>query len=138
MRKIYGFWKVVIIDTLGVLFMVAALLTGWLPGPGGVPLFIIGLSLLAVNHAWAKRYTELARQYADRLGDYVFVKDVRFQVAYDVLGPVLIGVGGWLLLRHSAVWMVSLGISACFLGLTLLLGNRGRWARLKKAFKRKR
>jgi hypothetical protein len=35
--------------------MVLAILLGWLPGPGGIPLFLVGLSLLAINHEWAKK-----------------------------------------------------------------------------------
>lgn len=138
MRKVYGFWKVVVVDALGVMFMVAALLTGWLPGPGGVPLFIIGLSLLSINHKWAERYITLLRQHADRLGDYVFVKDARVQVAYDAIGPLLVAVGVFLLVRHSAVWTTSLGVSGCFLGIAVILGNHGRWAQLRRRFRRKR
>ncbi len=46
-------------DALGILLLVIALLIGWLPGPGGIPLTIAGLALLAVNHNWARRWLAL-------------------------------------------------------------------------------
>ena len=38
----------------GCLFIIAAAATGWLPGPGGIPLFIVGIAILATEFAWAK------------------------------------------------------------------------------------
>ncbi|HIW31018.1 MAG TPA: PGPGW domain-containing protein, partial [Candidatus Luteococcus avicola] len=35
--------------------MVAAALTGWLPGPGGIPLFLMGLAVWASEFEWAHR-----------------------------------------------------------------------------------
>jgi putative transmembrane protein PGPGW len=37
------------------LLLIAAPLTGWLPGPGGIPLFIAGLAVLASEFEWAQR-----------------------------------------------------------------------------------
>ncbi len=55
-------WKAVpatirkpIIMIIGVIFIIAAGLTGWLPGPGGIPLFLVGIAILATEFAWAKR-----------------------------------------------------------------------------------
>jgi hypothetical protein len=137
MRKILRFWKVIILDILGVAFMLAGLLTGWLPGPGGIPLFIIGLSLLAVNHEWAERYIDLLKKHANHLGEFIFVSNPRIQQAYDILAPIVISVGIFMLIRHSALWMVSLGIFATFMGITFLLGNRHRYKRIKKKLLKK-
>lgn len=40
---------------VGLVFIVAAGATGWLPGPGGIPLFLIGVAVLATEFAWADR-----------------------------------------------------------------------------------
>jgi hypothetical protein len=40
---------------LGWALMIAAPLIGWLPGPGGLILFPIGLALVLKNSLWAKR-----------------------------------------------------------------------------------
>jgi hypothetical protein len=40
---------------IGALFILAAAATGWLPGPGGIPLFLIGVAILATEFEWAER-----------------------------------------------------------------------------------
>lgn len=40
---------------IGLLFVIASALTGWLPGPGGLPLFLIGIAILATEFEWAMR-----------------------------------------------------------------------------------
>jgi hypothetical protein len=137
MRKIVSFWKILLLDTLGVIFMVGALFLGWLPGPGGIPLFIIGLSLLAINHEWAERHKVRLREFAEQIGDYIFVDKPLFQLAYDVLGGLLLGGGLGLLIHYHTGWKITLSISLMGAGLTLLLGNRQRWAHFKKSLNRK-
>jgi hypothetical protein len=44
-----------VLIVLGWALVVAAPLIGWLPGPGGLILFPIGLALVLKNSAWAKR-----------------------------------------------------------------------------------
>ncbi len=136
MRRVIKFWHIVLLDTLAVIFIIGSIATGWLPGPGGIPLFLIGLGLLSLNHAWAERYMEFTRRSAGQVSDMVFTP--RLQLFYDVSAPLLILAGGWLLLRHSAPWLVSLGVSTTFLGIVILLGNRGRWDGLKQRLKHKR
>ena len=137
MRRLVKFWKIIVLDSLGLIFMVAALLTGWLPGPGGIPLFIIGLSLLAINHTWAQRYIDLLRQYADRLGDIIFVKNPVIQAIYDILAVLLASLATLFFVRHSALWLVSAGVFLVGIAGALFLGNRGRWHMLKRAIKHK-
>jgi hypothetical protein len=40
---------------VGALFILAAAATGWLPGPGGIPLFLVGIAILATEFVWAER-----------------------------------------------------------------------------------
>ncbi len=56
-------WVMIII---GWALMIAAPLIGWLPGPGGLVLFPLGLAILIKNSAWAKRfYTRASKRYPD-------------------------------------------------------------------------
>jgi len=123
--------KVAAFDIAGGLLMLAALLTGWLPGPGGIPLFLIGLSLIAVHHEWAQRYIDLLREYADRVSDIIFVKDPRIQFAFDCLVPLLLAGGAYLIGWHGQLWARGIGVGICALAIVVLLGNRNRYARLK-------
>jgi hypothetical protein len=56
-------WSMVI---LGWTLIVAAPLISWLPGPGGIALFIIGLGVILKHSLWAKkRYARLSRQHPE-------------------------------------------------------------------------
>jgi hypothetical protein len=51
---------------LGWALMIAAPLIGWLPGPGGLILFPIGLALVLKNSLWAKRrYAEHSKRHPE-------------------------------------------------------------------------
>lgn len=136
MRRLVRFWKIIILDTLGVVLMIAALLTGWLPGPGGIPLFLAGLGLLAINHEWAERRIELLKDYADRLGDLVFRDIPWLQATYDVVGLLGIVGGAYLIYWRPELWVLSVGVILLFLSLTTLLGNRKRFTRIKSSFRK--
>jgi hypothetical protein len=43
---------------VGSLFIIAAAATGWLPGPGGIPLFLVGVAILATEFVWAERFRD--------------------------------------------------------------------------------
>lgn len=45
------------VGVLGSALLILSLLTGWLPGPGGIPLFLIGMAVLASEFRWAHRVT---------------------------------------------------------------------------------
>lgn len=49
-----------IVLMVGTVFLVGAGLTGWLPGPGGIPLFLIGIAILATEFVWAERLQDYA------------------------------------------------------------------------------
>ncbi len=52
--------------TLGWGLIVLAPLIGWLPGPGGLILFPIGLALVIKHSPWAKRhYAQIAKRHPE-------------------------------------------------------------------------
>lgn len=135
MPRIKHYVQLVVFDTLALVAMIAALLTGWLPGPGGIPLFILGLSLLAINHEWAQRYIDLLRKYADKISDLIFIP--RLRGFFDVFAPLLLITGGSLLYLRDTIWITSLGVFLAAMGLLAFFGNRDRWARLKNSILKK-
>lgn len=44
-----------VVLTVGLLVVIASPFTGVLPGPGGIPVFLIGVAILATEFEWAKR-----------------------------------------------------------------------------------
>lgn len=135
MKKAKHYVQLIVFDTLAVLCMIGALLTGWLPGPGGIPLFIIGLSLLAINHEWAERYIDMLREYADKVSDLIFIPKLR--VFFDVLAVILLVSGLTLLIVRSVIWMTPLGAFCLGMFLLTFFGNRDRWGRLKRSVRSK-
>ena len=67
---------------LGALFIIAAGLTGWLPGPGGIPLFLIGIAILATEFAWAKRVRDKVLGIVEKCG--------RLFRRYPVYGTIIL------------------------------------------------
>lgn len=57
-----------VVLVVGVLFVVSSILTGWLPGPGGIPLFIIGVTILATEYEWATRFRNFTLNKIKQLG----------------------------------------------------------------------
>ncbi len=44
-----------IVLIVGMLIVIASPFTGVLPGPGGIPVFLIGIAILASEFEWARR-----------------------------------------------------------------------------------
>lgn len=55
----------------GTLFIIAAGLTGWLPGPGGIPLFLIGIAILATEFVWAEQLRDYLFDILKRFGGWI-------------------------------------------------------------------
>jgi len=56
---------------IGLLFVIAAGLTGWLPGPGGIPLFLIGIAILATEFVWAEKARDWILDKGRSTVDYI-------------------------------------------------------------------
>lgn len=91
-------WKVFLIDLLGCCCLILSLLTAPLPGPGGIPLFFAGLSLLSINHDWAKRLLEYLKQHGSRIADMLLRKNNTFKRLFDLVAVILIVIGGYYLI----------------------------------------
>lgn len=137
MKRVIRFWKILLFDLVGVTLMLLSIATGWLPGPGGIPLFIIGLSILSIHHEWAQKYIDKIKDYVEAIGKQVFTDDKDVQLAYDIICPIMIAAGMYLLWLYNAVWQLSLGIVLVATGITLLAGNRNRIHNLKLKLKKK-
>ena len=63
MRRVYRG----VVGFVGVALMVLAASIGWLPGPAGIPLFLLGLAILASEFEWAHRLLQRAKVEARKL-----------------------------------------------------------------------
>ncbi len=131
MNKLKKTTKIVIYDSLGVLCIIGSILFGWLPGPGGIPLFLIGLGLIATHHDWAERYITIIKKYADNIGDLVFVDTPAIQALYDSISLVLVGLSAYLLYSRPNAVLLAFGLSSGFIAILIFLRNRHRYNRIK-------
>lgn len=60
-----------IILTIGLTFVITSGLIGWLPGPGGIPLFLIGVSILATEFHWAARLRDFILAIIKQTGSWM-------------------------------------------------------------------
>lgn len=117
--------------------MLSALLTGWIPGPGGIPLALAGLALLAVHNSWAQRLHSYVLDRGSALSKLVFLENKPLQLAYDIMVSALLIIVALLALEHGAIWQVGLGAVLFCLAVFIGLMNRSRYDRLKAKLKRK-
>ncbi len=123
-------------DILGVLLIILSGLTGWLPGPGGIPLFLLGLSLLAVNHEWARRWQNLVKEHGLTFFRKLFPQDNRLvKGLYDVLTVALLAGAYLLATKAEKYFLRSLALSLSLLALFIFMSNRQRLKRLTKQFR---
>jgi uncharacterized protein (TIGR02611 family) len=57
-----------IVLIVGLLIVIASPFTGVLPGPGGIPVFLIGIAILATEFEWAKRLRDWVLKWVKMLG----------------------------------------------------------------------
>lgn len=121
----------VLIDTGGYLLILLAVLTGWLPGPGGIPLLLAGLGLLSIHNAWAMRLRDYLLAHGGKAVELLFPRNRHIQILYDLVVVLLIVFVGVLIWSQSAVWQISLAIALFFIALFIAGMNRDRINKLR-------
>jgi uncharacterized membrane protein YfcA len=122
-------------DTLAAICFIGVALFGWIPGPGGIPLLILGLSLLAVNHTWAQRWLETAKHKGVSFKKWLFPDKRWVRNVYDIASITLIVAGGWIAIYYDNRIIKSLAIAVMVFSLFVFLINRERFDRIAAFFK---
>src|SRR3954471_587937 len=94
--------KRIAVDAAGYLLLVAALATGWLPGPGGIPLALAGLGILSINNEWARRLRTYLLDHGGKIVQVIFPKNPFFEWFYDILVLVVLALVTYLAFHHAA------------------------------------
>ena len=129
--------KAILVDILGFTLILAAIPLGWLPGPGGIPLVILGLSLLANNHEWAERWLDRVKRQAGKAADSVANSDPVTRWAIDIFSVILIAGAVILLTQFTRSVAITAAISFVIVGITMLLTNQNRYQKAWEKFRRK-
>lgn len=131
-----SFWKVIVFDLMAGLCFIGVILFGWLPGPGGIPLFLLGLSLLAVNHDWAERWLETAKHHGVTFKKWIFPNIRWIQNLYDFFAVSFIIIGGYILIVYDNRYIQGGMVAIICLSLFVFLTNRNRFDSFEKLFKK--
>lgn len=135
-----GFWKIVLYDIAAVFCFIGVILFGWLPGPGGIPLFLLGLSLLAVNHDWAERWLETAKVQGVSIKKWLFPDKPWVKNLYDGAALGFMSVAAILIYQYEERIIEGAAVVLFFTSFFIFLINRDRFgsvAGLVKKIKRK-
>lgn len=60
-----------IILVIGLFFILLSGSIGWLPGPGGIPIFLLGIAILASEFHWAHRLKTFMLDLIHTLADWI-------------------------------------------------------------------
>lgn len=118
---------------LGLVLIMTAPLVGWIPGPGGIVIFLAGIAVLASEFDWAESLQEFFLKTVPKEIKNRWQPTPRWELTFDftsvtmLIGAVSAAFSNW--------WapVLSLGIG----GICLFLFNRSRLARLKRRLRRK-
>ncbi len=130
--------KIILFDSLAGLCFIGVALFGWIPGPGGIPLLIAGLSLLAVNHDWAERLLERTKLKGKYLKQYIFPDDPLVRHFYDAVTLTFIIAGFYILLKTDDRIISALSVTMICFALLIFLFNRNRFDKFSTLFKKQK
>lgn len=71
MNKVVRTGWIILLDIVALTLLILALAFGWLPGAPGIPIALAGLSLLAINHEWAKDLLDKIKIHFESLIDKI-------------------------------------------------------------------
>lgn len=135
-----SFWKIVGFDILAGFCFIGVILFGWLPGPGGIPLFLLGLSLLAANHDWAERWLNTAKHQGVSIKKWIFPDKALVKNLYDGLSVGAMIISAILIYEYEERLIEGIAVILFFFSMFVFLVNRNRFdsfANLAKKIKRK-
>lgn len=122
-------------DAAGYGLILFGLLTGWLPGPGGIPLILGGLGLLAIHNRWAQRILHIAKTHGTQLVRYIFPENPYIKALHDMLAISLVISAVVIVNTKITYTTVAFAISLTALGVADFLYNRNRWNKIKNRLK---
>ncbi len=129
--------KIIVTDLAGIGCIALVPFLGPIPGPGGIPLLLTGLGLLAVNHEFARKWLRYAKKHSKSISDIVFPDVTWVKWAWDIFAVSVLAFGFWLSLQ-SEWWLlkgVSIGIMAS--SSTIFMLNRDRITKLDSIFRKR-
>lgn len=125
-------FKRILIDGAGYGLILLGIATGWLPGPGGIPLILTGLGLLSVNNHWAKQILEYLQQNGSKFMKLAFPDNTWAKAGHDFLALLLLCASAYIFVTQNSLVYFGFAIALAALGIVDFLYNRNRLKYFKK------
>ena len=138
-NRLYSWWKTKptgvrkpFTFALGLVLVMAAPLVGWIPGPGGIAVFLAGIAVLATEFDWAEALKEFFLNTVPKEIKNRWRPTPKWEVAFDMTSVILLIGAATAAFYNWWAPVLSLGIG----GICLFLFNRERLTRLKKRLRK--
>ena len=125
------FVKRLAIDIAGFGLIIISPLLGWLPGPGGIPVFLAGLGILSLNYEWAENLLKDFEKKRVAFVEKYLVGNKKVARTIDLLCISIIGLAVWLFLMTDNTIFRFMNIGMGSFALFILVSNQ---KRLDRAF----
>lgn len=116
-----------------MLLIVTSPLVGWLPGPGGIVIFLAGISVLASEFDWAENFKVVVTEKVPQELKRRWQPTPRWALTFDITCLLLLVAAYICYARAIYMPVISFTLAASMLALF----NRNRLQRLKQFFNRK-
>lgn len=118
--------KRILVDVAGFGLIILSLLIGWLPGPGGIPIFLAGLGLLSINNKWAKDLIDYIEKNRQKFEAKYLTNDPKVARIVDTLCIILIIISIIAFTQINNKYLRYASIGPGGFGLILLILNQNR------------
>lgn len=135
-RKDRPFYQRVILDIAGFSLMLISPFLGWLPGPGGIPLFVAGLGLVSLNHEWAENLLKNFEQKRREITDKYLMASPRISWIIDLTCLAVITTGLYVAATETELILRGVGLAAVSISFIVLFSNQKRFERIAKKLKK--
>lgn len=123
-------------DFLGFGLIIVAPFAGLLPGPGGIPMFLAGLAILATNYDWAKNLVDNFENRYEKFVENYLTNNKKVSRSIDLLSLMSALLGVFVFINSEATLFKYLGISMVSFSFFIIISNQKRLEKIIKKFKK--
>lgn len=135
-KKQRPLYQRILIDIAGFGLMIISPFLGWLPGPGGIPLFLAGLGLVSLNHEWAENLLKNFERKREELTEKYLMSSPGVSQAIDVVFLLAMVGGVHVAATQDQIVIKGLGLGTITISLIILLSNQKRIEKIGNFFKK--
>ena len=126
-KKTHGSFRKPIVFVTGIILICIAPIVGFVPGPGGILVFLLGIAILASEFDWALSLKSFFLKSVPKEVKKRWRPTPRWEYVFDITAFCLITYSA--IFAHYSYWVPS--AYAGLVGLALLIFNRSRLDRFK-------